>query len=58
MANRLHFWELLNGAPNGRRIAYTDVDTITVDNIVKVIGNCIGVHNSNKSFIKYLTFVS
>lgn len=54
MANRMHFWELLNGNPNGRRIAYTDVDEVTVDNIVRVLGDCIGVHNSNKAFIKYL----
>lgn len=38
----------------GRKIAYTDVETITVNNVVKVIGDCIGVFNWNKPIIKYL----
>lgn len=38
----------------GRKIAYTDVETITVNNIVKVIGDCIGVFYWNKPIIKYL----
>ena len=38
----------------GRKIAYTDVDTITVNNVVKVIGDCIGVFYWNKPIIKYL----
>lgn len=33
----------------GRKILYTDVETITADNIVKVVGDCIGnyYYNSN-----------
>lgn len=38
----------------GRKIAYTDVETITVSNVVKVIGDCIGVFYWNKPIIKYL----
>lgn len=38
----------------GRRIAYTDVETVTRDNVVKVIGDCIGVFYWNKPIIKYL----
>lgn len=38
----------------GRKIAYTDVETITVDNVVKVIGDCIGVFYWNKPVFKYL----
>ena len=38
----------------GRKIAYTDVETITVNNVVKVIGDCIGVFYWNKPIIKYL----
>lgn len=38
----------------GRKIAYTDVDRITKGNVVKVIGDCIGVFYWNKSIIKYL----
>lgn len=38
----------------GRKIAYTDVETITRDNVVKVIGDCIGVFYWNKPIIKYL----
>lgn len=54
MANRLHFHELLRGQPNGRRIAYTNVEEITENNIVKVLSETIGIHNSNIPFIKYL----
>lgn len=38
----------------GRKIAYTDVETITRGNVVKVIGDCIGVFYWNKPIIKYL----
>lgn len=40
----------------GRKIAYTDVETITVNNVVKVIGDCIGVFYWNKPIIKYLWY--
>ena len=32
----------------GRKILYTDVETITADNIVKVVGDCIGNYYYNK----------
>ena len=38
----------------GRKILYTDVETITVDNIVKVVGDCIGNYYYNKTIIEYL----
>lgn len=38
----------------GRKIAYTGVSEITSDNVVKVLGKAIGVHNFNRPFIKYL----
>lgn len=38
----------------GRKIAYTGVDRITKNNVVKVIGDCIGVFYWNKPIIKYL----
>ena len=38
----------------GRKILYTDVETITVDNIVKVLGDCIGNYYYNKTIIEYL----
>lgn len=38
----------------GRKIAYTDVEIITANNVVKVIGDCIGVFYWNKPIIKYL----
>lgn len=38
----------------GRKIAYTDVETVTRGNVVKVIGDCIGVFYWNKPIIKYL----
>jgi len=38
----------------GRKIAYTDVETITAENVVKVVGGAIGVFNTNKPVIRYL----
>lgn len=49
----MKFQDLVLGA-YGRKVAYTDVEKITVDNVVKVIGNCIGVFNYNKPIIRYL----
>lgn len=51
--NRLHLQDLVQGC-YGRKIAYADVDEITEDNIVKVVGNCIGTFNWNKPIFKYL----
>lgn len=51
--NTMKFQDLVKGC-HGRKIAYTDVDKITEDNIVKVIGDCIGVFYYNKPVIKYL----
>lgn len=51
--NNRTFQELVRGN-YGRKIAYTDVTTITPDNIVKVIGECIGAFYFNKSAIEYL----
>lgn len=38
----------------GRKILYTDVETITADNIVKVVEDCIGNYYYNKTIIEYL----
>ena len=38
----------------GRKVAYADVDQITEENIVNVVGSCIGVFNYNKAIFKYL----
>ena len=38
----------------GRKVAYTDVEKITPDNIISVLGKCIGVFNLNKTAIDYL----
>ena len=51
--NNRTFQELVKGC-YGRKIAYTDVETITQDNIVKVIGQCIGAFYFNKMAIEYL----
>lgn len=42
--NTLHLQDIVKGK-YGRKIAYTDVETITQDNVVKVVGNCIGTFN-------------
>lgn len=51
--NTMYFQDLVRGC-YGRKIAYTNVDRITRDNVVKVIGSTIGVFNWNKPVIKYL----
>lgn len=51
--NKMLFQYLVKGC-YGRKIAYTDVETITNKNIVKVIGNCIGAFYYNKTAIEYL----
>lgn len=51
--NRLYLQNLVQGV-YGRKVAYADVDKITEENIVKVVGSCIGVFNWNKQIFKYL----
>ena len=51
--NKQYFHDLVKGR-YGRKIAYTDVEQITEDNIVNVVGNCIGVFYFNKTIIRYL----
>lgn len=38
----------------GRKVAYTDAEKITPDNIISVLGKCIGIFNLNKTAIDYL----
>ena len=49
----MYFQDLVRGH-YGRKIAYTNIDTITANNVVKVIGDTIGVFYWNKPVIKYL----
>jgi len=51
--NSMTFQDIVKGR-YGRKIAYTDVERITRDNIVKVLGNAIGAFHFNKVAIKYL----
>ena len=51
--NTMYFQDLVKGN-YGRKIAYTDAERITDDNVVKVIGQCISVFYGNKSAIRYL----
>ena len=51
--NTQYFHDLVKGR-YGRKIAYTDVEQITADNIVNVVGNCIGTFYFNKTIIRYL----
>lgn len=51
--NTMYFQDLVKGN-YGRKIAYTDAERITDDNVVKIIGQCIGVFYGNKSAIRYL----
>ncbi len=51
--NTMYFQDLVKGN-YGRKIAYTDAERITDENVVKIIGQCIGVFYGNKTVIRYL----
>lgn len=51
--NTMYLQDLTKGV-YGRKIAYTDVETITAENVVRVVGSAVGVFNSNKPIIRYL----
>lgn len=51
--NTMRFQDLVQGR-YGRKIAWTNVEKIDKSNILKVLGECIGVFNYNKPIIKYL----
>ncbi len=53
MKNTQYFHDLVKGR-YGRKIAYSNVEQITADNIVNVVGNCIGAFYFNKTIIRYL----
>lgn len=53
MRNKRYLQDIVKGC-YGRKIAYTNVSQITPDNIVSVIGSCIGCFNYNKTVIEYL----
>lgn len=51
--NTMYLQDLVRGC-YGRKIAYTNVETITTNNVVKVIGDCISAFYWNKPIFKYL----
>ena len=51
--NKMYFQDIVNGQ-YGRKIAYTDVSEINEGNVVKVLGNALGVFNFNRTAIRYL----
>lgn len=53
MSNRRTLQELVSGK-YGRKIAYTNAEKITQENILKVLGDCIGIFNFNKAITEYL----
>lgn len=51
--NKMYFQDIVKGQ-YGRKIAYTDVSEINEGNVVKVLGNALGVFNFNRTAIRYL----
>lgn len=49
----MNFVDLCRG-DFGRKVAYTGVDRITPQNVVKVVSDTIGIHNRNRTLIDYL----
>ena len=57
--NTMNFVDLCRGE-FGRKVAYTGVDRITPQNVVKVVSDTIGIHNRNrtlKSHLYILTYI-
>lgn len=53
MNNKVFFQEIVNGR-YGRKIAYTDVERITEENVVKVVGDNLATYYFNRKAIDYL----
>ena len=51
--NKQRFVELCRG-DFGRKVATTDVDAITKENVVEVLGSTIHILNLNRPLMKYL----
>lgn len=51
--NKMPFQNVVNGS-FGRKVAYTDVEKITVDNVVKVVGDALSTFYFNRKAILYL----
>ena len=51
--NKINFIDLCQG-DFGRKVAYTGVDRITPQNVIKVLSDTIGIHNRNRTMIDYL----
>lgn len=51
--NDKSFQDIVNGR-YGRKIAYTDEEVVTESNVVKILGDTLGVFNFNRAAIRYL----
>lgn len=51
--NRLHLQDIVKGR-YGRKIAYANAEEVNENNILKIVGDCIGVFYWNKAIFKYL----
>ena len=51
--NIMYLQDLCRGC-FGRKVAYANVERITEENVVQVVGNCIGTFNYNKPIVRYL----
>lgn len=53
MANKMFFNDLVKGN-YGRKIAYADVEEVTENNIVSIVGKTLGIFNYNRRIVEYL----
>lgn len=51
--NHIPFHELVNGK-YGRKVAYTDAEVVTEENICSIVAKAVGILNTNKTAIDYL----
>ena len=54
MANKMFFNDLVKGN-YGRKIAYADVEEVTENNIVSIIGKTLGIFNYNRRIAEELS---
>lgn len=51
--NSIPFYQMVKGV-YGRKVAYTNTEIITAENVAKIIGENIGIFNTNRTVINYL----
>ena len=52
--NDKHLNEIVKDGEYGLKVAYTDEEVVTADNVVNIVGSCIGTFYRNREIADYL----